>query len=51
MFNTRGDREDSLRRSALEMLAAFEALLEFLVQPAASAVRCARAERQNTGQL
>ena len=39
VFNTRGDREDSLSRSALEMLAAFEALLAFLVQPAASAVR------------
>ena len=39
MFNTRGEREDSLTRSALEMIAAFEDLLAFLVQPAASAVR------------
>ena len=41
VFNTRSEREDSLRRSSLEMIAAFEALLAFLVQPAASAVRCA----------
>lgn len=40
VFNTRGEREDSLRRSSLEMIATFEALLAFLVQPAASAVRC-----------
>ena len=40
VFNTRGEREDSLTRSALEMVAAFEELLAFLVQPASSAVRC-----------
>ena len=51
MFNTRGDREDSLSRSALEMIAAFEALLAFLVQPAASAVRCERAPTPFTGRL
>ncbi len=48
MFNTRGEREDSLSRSAMEMIAAFEALLAFLVQPAASAVRCGRASRPFT---
>jgi hypothetical protein len=44
VFNTRGEREDSLTRSALEMIAAFEDLLAFLVQPAASAVRCGHSQ-------
>jgi len=41
VFNQRGERELTLSRSALEMLAAFESLLVFLVQPASAAVRCA----------
>jgi hypothetical protein len=39
VFNGRGEREHALSAAALDMVAAFEELLDFLVQPAAAVVR------------